>query len=44
MLITPQTKKKKSVEMSQDLLDKLEQSIVKSINSLKGHSNQKLAK
>ena len=33
MIITPETKTK-SVEMSQDLLDKLKKSIVQSINSL----------
>ena len=34
MIITPETKKK-SAEMTQDSLDKLERSIVQSINSLK---------
>ena len=37
MIIAPE--KKKSVEMSQDSLDKLEKSIVQSINSLKEEIN-----
>ena len=41
MIITPEIKKM-NVEMNQDLLDKLEQSIVQSINSLKNEMiNQK---
>ena len=41
MIITPEIKKM-NVEMNQDWLDKLEQSIVQSINSLKNEMiNQK---